>query len=257
MDLATVLGIVSAFSLVFIAIVSGGLITIFINVPSLMIVGGGTIGATLINYPFGKVLGVVGVMKNAFFTKTLNPDTMIPMMVDFASRARKDGILALESVTEKVNDEFLKKGVQLAVDGFEPQSIQAILDREIEYLEERHQLGAEIFTTMGTFAPALGLIGTLVGLVQMLSNMDDPGSIGPSMAVALLTTFYGAIFANLIFIPIAGKLKTRSKEEVLVKELIREGILSIATGDNPRVVEQKLHAFLAPRLRHSTFNEKK
>lgn len=229
----------------------------FINIPSAMIVGGGTIGATLINYPFGRVLGVMGVMKNAFFNKTLKTDSIIPMMVNYASRARKDGILALESVTSQVDDTFLKKGIQLAVDGFEPQSIRDILDREVEYLDERHQLGAEIFSTMGTFAPALGLIGTLVGLVQMLNNMEDPGSIGPSMAVALLTTFYGALLANLVFIPISGKLKTRSKEEMLVKELVREGILAIAAGDNPRVVEQKLHAFLAPKLRESTFNDSK
>lgn len=257
MDLATVVGIFSAFSLVIIAIMSGGMLAVFISIPSMMIVGGGTIGATLINYPLGQVLGVVNVLKNAFFHKGIRAASVIPMLVDFSGRARKDGILALESASKEIDDKFLQKGIQLAIDGLEPQSIQDILEREIEFLEERHKLGSEIFTTMGTFAPALGLIGTLIGLVQMLQNMDDPSSIGPAMAVALLTTFYGAILANLVFLPISGKLSTRSQEEILIKSLMKEGIMAIAAGDNPRVVEQKLHAFLSPKLRESSFDKGK
>ena len=133
------------------------------------------------------------------------------------------------------------------------QSIQDILEREIDFLEDRHKLGSEIFTTMGTFAPALGLIGTLIGLVQMLQSMNDPSSIGPSMAVALLTTFYGALLANIVCLPIAGKLKNRSSSEVMMKELMTEGIISIAKGDNPRIIEQKLNAYLPPQLRESSF----
>lgn len=257
MDLATVIGIISAFSLVILAIMSGGMLIIFISIPSAMIVVGGTMGATLINYPLGQVLGVINVLKKVFFHKVISPKSTIPLIVQFASKARKDGILALESMVKEVDDSFLQKGVQLAVDGLEPTSIREILEKEIDFLEERHKLGSEIFTTMGTFAPALGLIGTLIGLVQMLQSMEDPSSIGPAMAIALLTTFYGAILANLVFLPIAGKLRTRSQEEILAKDLIREGILAISAGDNPRIVEQKLHAFLAPKLRESSFDKGK
>jgi chemotaxis protein MotA len=147
----------------------------------------------------------------------------------------------------------MKKGLQMSVDGLEPQSIEEILATEIDYLRGRHSLGAEIFATMGTFAPALGMIGTLVGLVQMLQSMDDPSSIGPAMAVALLTTFYGSMMANLVCIPIAGKLKARSKEETLIKEMVVEGVLSLTRGENPRILEQKMLAYMPPKLRKSNF----
>ena len=222
---------------------------------SVLIVVGGTLGATLINYPLGRVLKTFGVVKNAFLYKTFDTGELINKMVDFAGKARRDGLLVLQSAAEDVKDPFLNKGIQMAIDGMEPQFIEKILNTEIEFIEERHSIGAEIFTTMGTFAPAFGLIGTLIGLVQMLQSMEDPSTIGPAMAVALLTTFYGAVMANVILMPIAGKLRTRSKEELLVKELTIEGIISIAGGDNPRVVEQKLHSFLAPRLRKSSFEK--
>jgi chemotaxis protein MotA len=139
------------------------------------------------------------------------------------------------------------------VDGLEPQSIQEILATEVGYLRERHQSGAEIFATMGNFAPALGMIGTLIGLVQMLQSMEDPSTIGPAMAVALLTTFYGSVLANLVCMPIAGKLRTRSKEETLVKEMILEGVVSLTKGENPRILEQKMLSFVPPKLRSSSF----
>ncbi len=166
-----------------------------------------------------------------------------------AGIARREGILALEANTNEMKDEFMKKGMMLSVDGLEPSAIKDILDTEIVAIQERHKLGAEIFTSLGTFAPALGMIGTLIGLVQMLRTMEDPSTIGPAMAVALLTTFYGAVMANILFLPIAGKLKNRSGEEVLIKELMTEGIISIAKGENPRVIEQKLNAYLPPQLR--------
>jgi chemotaxis protein MotA len=168
------------------------------------------------------------------------------MLVGFAAKARKDGMLALESHLKDIDDSFLVKGLELAIDGQEPNSIGEILQVELESLEGRHQLCAEIFVSMGNFAPAMGLLGTLIGLVQMLQQMDDPSKIGPAMAVALLTTFYGVLLANLLFLPIAGKLKTRSKHEVLLKQLILEGVMAIQSGDNPRIVEQKLKAFVAP-----------
>lgn len=251
MDIATIIGVVSAFGLVLMAI--GGGIGSFINAPSVLIVVGGTIGATLIAYPLKDVMGVVGVVKNAFFNKEYKESDTISMLVDFASKARKDGILALENETKDLEDLFLTRGIQLAVDGQEPEAIENILCTEIDAIKKRHKLGADVLATMGTISPAMGLIGTLIGLVQMLQNMSDPSSIGPSMAVALLTTFYGAVMANILFNPLASKLRTKSTNEMNVKELILEGVLSIVAGDNPRIVEQRLHAFLQPKRRQSAF----
>jgi chemotaxis protein MotA len=254
MDLATLIGIVSAFGLVVIAILMNGSLTIFISPSSLMIVVGGTLGTTMINYPLKEMLGTINVVKNAFFSGG-GPatDEVIKQFVDLGSKARREGILALESDVKGVTDEFMKKGLQMSVDGLEPQAIEEILATEIDYLKARHQVGAEVFQTMGTFAPALGMIGTLVGLVQMLQSMDDPSSIGPAMAVALLTTFYGSIMANMVCIPIAGKLKARSKEETLVKEMVVEGVLSLTRGENPRILEQKMLAYVPPKMRKSSF----
>ncbi len=246
MDIATVLGIVSAFGLVLSAIFMGSGLKIFINIPSVMIVVGGTVGVTFIAYPLKDVLGVIKVVQKALFTRNISMNELIERFKQFANKTRKEGILALESEIKDVKDEFFKKGVQLSIDGLEPEEIRQILDTEIDYVRNRHQLGAEIFTTMGTYAPAMGMIGTLIGLVQMLQSMDDPSTIGPAMAVALLTTFYGSIMANICCMPIAGKLKTRSKEEMLTKEMTIQGIISLSNGDNPRILEQKLLAFIPP-----------
>ncbi|MFO7817600.1 MAG: motility protein A [Thermodesulfobacteriota bacterium] len=249
MDLATIIGIFLAFGLVVAAIVVGGSPLIFVNFPALLIVLGGTIGATLINYPLGHVLGVIGVIKNTFFTKSKDPSSIIEQFMDYANRARREGILSLEPLLKEVDDSFLRKGLQLTVDGLEPQTIQEILETEISYLEDRHETGAEILGIMGTFAPAMGMIGTVIGLVQMLKTMNDPSTIGPAMAVALLTTFYGALLANLLFNPMSGKLKARSKEEVLTREMVMEGILSISKGENPRIIAEKLNSYLPPKSR--------
>ncbi|MGD9156977.1 MAG: motility protein A [Desulfobacteraceae bacterium] len=253
MDIATVIGIVSAFTLVLSAIMFGGSLSMFIEVRSLMIVVGGTIGAAMINYPLPDMLKVSKVVKNAFFIKPFTAKELISNFVGLAGTARREGILALETALNEISDDFMKKGLQLSVDGLEPVSIKDILDTEIENIKERHKLGADIFTTLGTFAPAMGMVGTLIGLVQMLQTMDDPSSIGPAMAVALLTTFYGSVMANIVCLPIAGKLRTKSTEEVLMKGLMSEGIMSIAKGDNPRLLEQKLNAFLSPDLRETSF----
>lgn len=252
MDIATILGVISAFGLMCIAISMGGGIQLFINIPALMIVVGGTLGATMINYPVKDVLGVFKVVKKALFAKKISVTKLIKRFVTFAKKSRKEGILTLEDDIKDVSDEFLRKGVQLAIDGLEPQEISEILETEIDFVRSRHQLGAEIFTTMGTFSPALGMIGTLIGLVQMLQTMDDASKIGPAMAVALLTTFYGSIMANIVCLPIAGKLRTRSKEEVLTKEMAIQGIASLSNGDNPRILEQKLQAFIPPNQRESS-----
>ncbi len=246
MDIATVVGIISATGLVLGAIFMGSGLNVFINIPSLCIVVGGTFGVTLIAYPLKDFLGVIKVVQKAIFTKNISATELISTFMNFAKKTRKEGILALESELKEVRDEFFKKGIQLSIDGLEPQQIQKILDTEIGFVRDRHKLGADIFTTMGTFAPAMGMIGTLIGLVQMLQSMDDPSTIGPAMAVALLTTFYGSLIANICCMPIAGKLKTRSKEEMLTKEMTIQGIMSLSSGDNPRILEQKLMAFLPP-----------
>jgi chemotaxis protein MotA len=253
MDIATVIGLVSAFSLVISAIMFGGSLSMFFEIRSLMIVVGGTIGAAMINYPLPDMLKVTKVVKNAFFIKPSTAKELIGNFVNLAGTARREGILALETALNDINDDFMKKGLQLSVDGLEPVSIKDILDTEVENIKDRHKLGADIFTTLGTFAPAMGMVGTLIGLVQMLQTMEDPSSIGPAMAIALLTTFYGSVMANIVCLPIAGKLKNKSAEEVMMKGLMSEGIMSIAKGDNPRLLEQKLNAFLAPELRESSF----
>lgn len=249
MDIATFLGIVSGFSMVLIAIKMGGGLLWFWNPPSAMIVMGGTVAITLINYPLSDVLSVMKVLKNAFLYQIPQPTSIVPQIVELSRVARREGILALEKRVKKMNDHFLGKGVELAVDGMEPDAIRGILENELMFTEDRHKKGAEIFTVMGTFAPAMGMIGTLIGLVQMLMVMDDPKAIGPAMALALITTFYGSIMANLMFLPIAGKLKVRREDEVKYKQLIIEGISSIQVGDNPRVVEQKLNTYLSPSER--------
>ena len=249
MDIATLIGIMVSFGLVIVSIMVGGDGSWFVNAPSLMIVCGGTMGATLLAYPLKDVLSVFNVAKNVFMHKSQVVSDLIPLISGFAKKARQEGILSFESQLSDIEDPFLVQGIQMAIDGMESSSIEDVMTTEIIYLEERHRLGSEIFSTMGTFAPAVGMLGTIIGLVQMLMQMEDPSQIGAPMAVALLTTFYGTLMANLVFLPVAGKLKTRSKQEILTKQMVLEGVISIQSGDNHRVVEQKLKAFIAPKAR--------
>ena len=249
MDIATLIGILVSFGLVIVSIMVGGDGSWFVNAPSLMIVFGGTMGATLLAYPLKDVLSVFNVVKNVFMHKSQVVSDLIPLISGFAKKARQEGILSFESQLEDIEDAFLVQGIQMAIDGMESRAIEDVMVTEIIYLEERHRLGSDIFTTMGGFAPAIGMLGTIIGLVQMLMQMEDPSQIGAPMAVALLTTFYGTMLANLVFIPVAGKLKTRSKQEILIKQMVLQGVLSIQSGDNHRVVEQKLKAFIAPKAR--------
>ena len=253
MDLGTLLGIVSGFGLVIIAMSIGGGLGAFINAPSIMIVCGGTMGAVLINYPISDVLRVIKVAKNAFFSEEIKTKKIMEMLIEMSKVSRREGILGLEKTLKDIKDPFFVKGMTLMIDGIEPAKLSELLETEVEYIDERHRLGAEIFMTMGNFAPAMGMIGTLIGLVKMLMQMDDPSSIGPSMAVALITTFYGVILANLVFIPISGKLRTRSAKELAMKQLVMSGILSVQSGDNPRMLEQKLHSFVSPEERKTVF----
>jgi len=251
MDLTTIIGLVAGFSVIILGITQAGSVTSFADPTSVFIVFGGTACAVVIAYPIGELMGVISVVSKTVFTKTQPITETIATLVSFAERARREGILALERHMEEIEDEFLAKGIQLAVDGTEPELMRSILATELDYLEKRHSSGQSITGTAGNLAPAFGMIGTLIGLVLMLQTMQDPSTIGPKMAVALITTFYGAVLANLVFIPLTGKLKRRSEEEILIKELMIEGILSIQSGDNPRIVEQKLTSFVSPKLRRA------
>ena len=251
MDITTIVGLIAGFTLIVMGILSGGTMSAFIDAPSLLITLGGTLSGTLINHPLNQMVGLVSVGMKSFFWSSLPSTELIEKIVGFAETARREGILALEQAVQEVDDAFMSTGIRLAVDGTEPELIQTILETELSFIEERHKAGANMFNYMGSAGPAFGMIGTLVGLVNMLQNLDDPSALGPGMATALITTFYGAVVANLIFIPICGKLKIRSAEELLQKRMIMEGIMSIQSGDNPRIVEQKLATFIAPSLRPS------
>jgi chemotaxis protein MotA len=253
LDLGTIIGILFGFGLVAIAISQGGGISWFLDGPSAMIVLGGTVGATLVNYPLKDFIGIFSIAKHVFRRVEYEPNRVIAEFVQMSKVARRDGILSLQQVAEKTRDPFLAKAIFLIIDTPDPGVVTEILETEIDALAERHRKGSDIFTTMGNFAPAMGLLGTLIGLIQMLRKMHDPSTIGPSMAVALITTFYGVILSNLVFIPMAGKLKERSAREIMIKQLILNGVLSLQAGDHPRVIEQKLHSFLAPRERRSSF----
>lgn len=249
MDIATVIGLIAGITLVCITIVMGGNVAIFINVPSLVMVVGGTLSAILINYPLGDVLTVMNTVKNAFTHKEKSTEALIQKLIEFATVARREGILALESHAGDAGDDFLQQSIQLAIDGTAPELIKDILTTEIAFMEDRHTMAQSVLNAFATFAPAFGMVGTLIGLVSMLATLDDPSSIGGGMAIALLTTLYGALIANLLALPLLGKLRVRTANELLQKEIIIEGILSIQSGDNPRVVEQKLKAFVSPAVR--------
>ncbi len=248
MDIGSIAGAVLGWLLVFIAIAMGGG-SGFFNAPSILITVGGAIAATLMHYPMPHVLAVMKVARKALFMKEQDYTTVYEQLTDYAVRARRDGLLALESDVEQIEDPFMKKGFQMAVDGSSMEVLRAVLEDDLAAMQERHIVGQGIFKALGNYAPAFGMIGTLVGLVAMLQNMSDPKSLGSGMAVALLTTMYGAMVANLVALPTAGKLEQRTQEEVGLKTMVIEGIVSILEGHSPRIVEEKLRAFIPPSVR--------
>jgi chemotaxis protein MotA len=249
MDLGTVVGVPVILALLIGVGIGPSKLPLFIDIPSMAIVVGGTSAAIFVSYPPSMVKGVFGIIKNALTPQVQPVVETIKLITSFAEQARREGILSLEARTEEVQDEFLKKGIQLAVDGTEPDLIKDILTTEIEFIEERHDINRGILDSVADLGPAFGMIGTLVGLVLMLANMSDPANIGPAMAIALLTTLYGAIIANVFFIPFSFKLKVYSKREIEMKNMMLEGIMSLQSGDNPRIVEWKLTAFVDPVTR--------
>ena len=216
----------------------------FIQVSSVLIVFGGLTAAILINFSIEDLKLVPKVFRETFRAEPQNLPVLINTFVQLSTRARREGLLALEAGLEEVEDPFIKKGVLLAVDGIEPEIIKDIMMAEVVAMEERHRKGRQIVEKCGEYAPAWGMIGTLIGLVLMLQNLNDPSTLGPNMALALLTTLYGSLLANLVFIPMANKLANKTEEEVFVKQIIVEGVIGVQSGQNPKILEEKLSAFL-------------
>lgn len=246
-DLLTPIGITLGFIMIMIAIISrgGDNAASFMDISSIFIVIGGLVASLLINFKMEHIRLTTKVIKEAFHKNDQRISELINLFIKLSEKARREGLLALENELEDVNDPFIKKGILLAVDGIEPEVINDIMNAEITAMEERHYRGRTIIEKCGEYAPAWGMIGTLVGLVLMLNTLDDPATLGPSMAVALLTTLYGTVLANLVFIPMASKLENKTEEEVFIKQIIIEGVIGVQSGQNPRILEEKLSAFLS------------
>jgi len=247
MDIGTVVGLLIGIGLLGSAMSMGqGGIGSFIDVPSVLVVFGGTTAGTLIMFPLNAVLTSFSIVMKTFIHKPQPSSEIIAKMISMSTIVRKDGLLALEK--QKVDDVFLSKAIRLLVDGIDHNTIKGMLETEIKSVQDRHYDGSQIFEQIGALAPAFGMIGTLIGLVQMLQSLSDPSAIGPAMAVALTTTLYGALIGNLFAIPFAKKLSIRSKEETSLKELMIEGVVSISKKENPNLMKAKLNAFLAPKV---------
>ncbi|MEN6358111.1 MAG: flagellar motor protein [Armatimonadota bacterium] len=250
MDLATVAGLALAWGALFLSLnMEGGSVKDLFNLPALVLVVCGTIGATTIGSSVKILSTIPSILKNVFVSTNLNQTEVIDLMVGFAKIARREGVLALEEAAEKINNRFLRKGVELVVDGTPSVMVREILETEIVAMQDRHKMGETIFSTLGGFSPTLGIIGTVMGLISMLAKLNEPGKMGHAIAAAFVATLYGVAFANLVYLPIASKLKSRTADEVLAYEMIIEGVMSIQAGDNPRIVETRMMAYLPPAMR--------
>ncbi len=249
MDLATLIGMIGSMAIIVTAMLLSGSLGMFVDVPSVLIVVVGSVFVVMMKFGLGQFLGAGKVAGKAFMFKLPDPAETIDEIVGLADEARKGGLLALEG--KDVSSDFLQGGIQLLVDGHDPEVVKTLLSKDKDQTVERHEIGSNIFSALGDVAPAMGMIGTLVGLVAMLSNMDDPKSIGPAMAVALLTTLYGAMLANMIAIPISDKLSLRRAEEDMSKSLVIDALLAIQGGQNPRVIDSMLRNYLPASQRGS------
>lgn len=243
--MTTLIGILAGFACVVIGIVLGGEISSFVNAQSVFIVLGGVISATLASFPMKRIRSLLKALKSAFMKDTADISEDAERLISMANTARREGILALEGSTDEIEDPFMKKGIMLIVDGSDPELIKGIMETDLEFVKERHAENRAILDAAATYSPAFGMIGTLIGLINMLKNLSDMATLGPSMAVALITTFYGSLLANMVFTPLSKKLKAIGNREYLRKELILEGLLSIQEGENPRIIREKLDAFTA------------
>ncbi|TVR68333.1 MAG: motility protein A [Spirochaetaceae bacterium] len=257
MDLGTIIGIATGMIMVSLGIILGGVgIGPYISIDSVLITILGSFGAMMVANPLSRMLGITSYLKHVFTITSWNEEELISQLVGFSDRARKEGLLALEDNLDSVEDEFMRKGIQLVVDGTDPDIIKRILYADLNQLQERHETGIKVFDDWSKIAPAFGMIGTLVGLIAMLGNIGgDSAAIGRGMQTALVTTLYGSFFANLFLIPMKSKLDDRNKEESRVKEIVIEGILSIQSGDNPRILLEKLVSFLPPSNRQAVRTE--
>lgn len=249
MDLGILFGFVGTWILIAWSLLASGDFLMFADAPSMILVVGASTTVVVYATPMRYVKQLFSIAKQGFFHSTDSVNKLIEDMVHYAEIARRDGILSLENTTKDIKDEFVVQGIQMAVDGTDPELIEQIMTNELDNLIERHEIGKGMFDCIGKYAPAFGMIGTLIGLVIMLKNMDDPAAIGPGMAIALLTTLYGAIIANAMALPMADRLARRSAEEVLMKTIVIKGVMAIQSGDNPRIVEQKLRTFIPPSER--------
>ncbi len=256
MDIATIGGLAAGFTCLALGIIfAKGNPALFLDPASVIVTVGGSLSALVMANPLSRVLGMWNVARLVFFPTSYSPDEMIITLVSFSEKARREGLLALEDDLDELDDVFLRKGIQLVVDGTDPELVRRIMETELENIVERHEQGRKLFEDWSLFAPAFGMIGTLMGLILMLVNIEDKSAIGPGMSAALITTMYGAIMANLIFTPIATKLEIIGSEETLLKLIMIEGTLSIQSGDNPRIVKDKLISFLEPGKREAISNE--
>ena len=254
MDLTSLIGFLATWILVVSSMASGGNIGAYFDVPSLMITIGGALGATVISNPGERLKAITGCLKGVFLFKEPDLVGMVQMIVSFAEKARREGLLSLEADVAEVESDFMRKAIQLVVDGTDPELVRAILDTEIGNFEDRHSANKTVFDNIAEFGPSFGMIGTLIGLIAMLGNLADVSALGPGMAVALITTMYGSMLANMFAIPTSKKLAARSAQEVKSMELMVEGILAIQAGENPRIVEEKLKVYLPPKMREA-FNQ--
>jgi chemotaxis protein MotA len=243
-DLATYIGLFGGVFVLLWGMASGSDLSLFLDPPSILITVGGSLASMLINHDLGQIKNMFKNMFLAFTSFDLEPQDLIELFSELARKARREGLLGLEDDINRLDDPFFAKGIQMMVDAIDPEVIRNILETDIECMVERHEENIGVIKAWAALAPAFGMIGTLIGLIQMLANLDDPSALGPGMAVALITTFYGSLMANFVLIPIAGKLEKRNADEVLIKSLILEGIIGIQSGLNPRILEEKLKAFL-------------
>jgi len=250
MDLATVIGLALAWGALFLSLgLEGGAVTDLVNLPAFVLVIFGTIGATVVGTSMKTLGSLPSILKNAMVDDNLDPARVISQVTGFARLARREGVLALEGAVRRIENKFLRKGIELVIDGTPSVTVREILETEIVAMQERHKIGETVFTTLGGFSPTLGIIGTVMGLISMLAKLNEPGKMGHAIAAAFVATLYGVALANLIYLPIAAKLRSRTSEEVIVYEMIIEGIMSIQSGDSPRIVETRMMAYLPPSLR--------
>jgi chemotaxis protein MotA len=245
MDIGTIIGLVAGFLCIAASLLAGGDAAIFLNIPSMLIVVGGMVATTFIHFSVPQVMKFLPVVKKTLLFKLPTQKEVIQKLVNYAAINRRDGSLALEKQIPHAGDPFLVKGIKMIVDGVDQEQIEKLLNLEIDNLSERHAVGRKILEFMGAAAPAFGMIGTLIGLVQMLGSLEDPSSIGLGMATALITTFYGAVLANLFFIPMSGKLGMRSQTESLLRAMIIEGVVAIAAGEAPTTVKERMQTFIS------------